>query len=314
MKNVNRLTYGAILLAIFAIILLITLYIPVIGIIMNLFLPLPFIMFAGKNDIKSSLVFFIASIFISLIVGTLFAIPLTLAYGMTGLIMGILIREGKSRFNVFIIGTLVFLLNLVGSYIFSIVFFEVNIIKDSIDLLRESLQSSQKLLSSLGQDTSDTMMKQFENAFSMLETLVPSIFVISSIVMVFIIELVNTPIAKRFGIKIKNWDPFRNIFLPRSIIWYYLLLLLLSIFLKPETGSFLYSALINIGFILQFLLLIQGLSFIYYFSYIKNFSKAVPVIVTITLFFIPIVLYIVRILGIIDLGFDLRKRLGKKDS
>ncbi|WP_075983349.1 YybS family protein [Bacillus massilinigeriensis] len=311
MKNVNRLTYGAILLAIFAVILLITLYIPVIGVIMNLFLPLPFIMFAGKNDNKSSFVFFIASIFISLIVGTLFAIPFTLASGMTGLIMGILIREGKGRFHVFIIGTLVFLLNLVGTYIISIVFFEVNFIKDSMNLLRDSFQSSMKLLDSLGQNPNDSLAKQFETSMNMLETLIPSIFVVASLMMVFLIELVNTPIAKRFGIQIKNWEPFRNISLPRSIIWYYLLTLLLSLILKPDIGSFVYTALMNISFILQFLLLIQGLSFIYYYSHIKGWSKIVPVIVTIILFFIPIVLYIVRILGIIDLGFDLRKRMEK---
>lgn len=311
MKNVNRLTYGAILLAIFAVILLITLYVPVIGVIMNLFLPLPFIMFAGKNDNKSSLVFFVASIFISFIVGTLFAIPLTLAYGMTGLIMGILIREGKSRIFVFISGTLVFLVNLVGSYIISILFFEFDIIEDTMNLLKDSFENSIQLLNSFGQNPNDELLKQFETSLTTMETLIPSIFVIASLTMVFIIELVNRPIAKRFGIQIKNWQPFRNLVLPRSIIWYYLLTLLLSFIVKPETGSFYYSAVANIGFILQFLLIIQGLSFVYYYSYLKKWSKFVPVFVTFMMFFVPIVLYIVRILGIIDLGFDLRRRLEK---
>ena len=73
MKNVHKLTEGAILLAIFAVLLLLTLYLPILGAVVNLFLSLPFIMYGAKNNRKSSLVFLVASIFISLIVGTSFS-------------------------------------------------------------------------------------------------------------------------------------------------------------------------------------------------------------------------------------------------
>lgn len=53
MKNAHKLTEGALFLAIFAVLLLITIYIPVLGVVVNLFIPLPFIMFSAKNDRKS---------------------------------------------------------------------------------------------------------------------------------------------------------------------------------------------------------------------------------------------------------------------
>ena len=41
----------------------------------------------------------------------------------------------------------------------------------------------------------------------------------------------------------------------------------------------------------------------------KKWAKVIPIIVVILTFFIPVVLSIVRMLGIIDLGFNLRQRL-----
>jgi uncharacterized protein YybS (DUF2232 family) len=59
-------------------------------------------------------------------------------------------------------------------------------------------------------------------------------------------------------------------------------------------------------------MLLQGLSFVAYFTHIKKFPKAFLIIAVILTFLLPFVLYIVRILGIIDLGFNLRKRLEEK--
>ena len=110
MKNVNQLTKGAMFLAIFSVLLLITLYIPLLGSIVNFFLPLPFILFAAKNNFKSSIVFLIASVLLSLILGSLLAIPLTLAYGSTGVAIGYLINRQKNRWTVLAAGSFVFLI------------------------------------------------------------------------------------------------------------------------------------------------------------------------------------------------------------
>src|SRR5213079_2877435 len=110
---------GAILLAAFTVLLLITIYAPVIGMIVNFVLPLPFILFAAKNDLKSILVFTIASLLISFIAGTIIALPLTLTYGLTGVVMGYLIQKNRSRTAILIAGSIIFLLSLVIQYVVS---------------------------------------------------------------------------------------------------------------------------------------------------------------------------------------------------
>lgn len=311
MKNVHQLTRGAVFLSIYAVLLLITLYVPLLGFVVNLFLPMPFIIFAAKNNLKSTIVFLIAALLISLILGSFLAIPLTAAYGMTGATIGYLLYKQKGRWMIFLGGSLVFLINLVLQYIVSVVFFQINFIEQFLQTFRESLTTSMNMMESLGQPENTQLIEQFESSISMVETLMPSMFVMASFMIVFFIQLVSVPILKRFDIYVSDWKPFRELDLPKSILYYYLLCLAASLFLKPEEGSYLYWAITNLVFVLQTLMAIQGASFIFYYSHIKGFTKSIPIIAVVIALFIPILLYIVRLLGIIDLGFDLRKRIEK---
>lgn len=314
MKNVRKLTEGAILLAAFAVLLLLTIYVPFLGMIVNLFLAVPFMLFAAKNDGKSIVVFIIASLLLSFIVGTIMSLPLTLAYGTTGVVIGYLIQKQKNMGVLFISGSLVFLVNLILIYVASIVLFKVDMITEMIDMMRESLNVSADLLKNFG-NTQDTekVMEQFNNGLNLIKTLIPTLFVLSSFFIVFIMQLISFPIIKRFGVKVEKWKSFKEISLPKSILYYFLLTLLVSMVMNPEEGTFWYMAIINMTYILQFLMILQGYTFIFYYFDKKGFSKAISITIAIVSFLIPIFLYIVGILGIIDLGFDLRKSFNKKE-
>lgn len=311
-KNTYRLTEGAVLLAIFTVLLLITLYIPGLGFVVNLFLALPFMMFAAKHGWKSTAIFTIAAVLLSLVVGTLLAVPLALAYGITGMVMGAMIKEGKSRLAVFVAGSLVFLANTVIQYIVAVALFKINFIEEMMASFREAMEMSTDIMGSLGQTADDRMLEQLETTIDLIETLMPSMFVMASFMIIFIIQLVSFPILKRFGIAVPRWKPFREMTLPKSLLWYYLLSMIATMVFQPEAGSYWYWALANLVFILQFFMLLQGLSFVAYFTHMKKFPKAFLIIAVILTFLLPFVLYIVRILGIIDLGFNLRKRLEEK--
>jgi uncharacterized protein YybS (DUF2232 family) len=312
MKNVNQLTKGAMFLAIYSVLLLITLYIPLLGAIVNFFLPLPFILFAAQNNFKSSVVFFVASLFLSLILGTMLAIPMTMMFGMTGLAMGYLINIKKGRWAVYFASSMVFLINIIGMYIISVVFFKINFIKDSMEMFQESYRTSVEMMEKLGQAPNKEVIQQFETGFAMIETLMPSIFVMAAFLLVFIIMSVSMPILKRFGVQLSGWTPLRELTLPKSLLWYYLISMVASMFLHPEQGSYVYIAVSNLVYILQFFMIVQGISYVFYYCHVKGFAKAIPIVVVVFSILLPFLLYIVRIFGIIDLGFDLRKRLEKK--
>jgi uncharacterized protein YybS (DUF2232 family) len=313
-KNVHKLTEGSVLLAIFAVLLLITLNVPVLGFVTNLFLVLPFIYFSWKNDWKGISVFLVAATIISLIVGTVLAVPFTILFGTTGIALGYLSQKNKSRTTILMVASLVFLINVLIQYGAAVVLFEFNFIKETTQMMQQSFEASFKMLGAVGQSTTEVekLKEQMDTMLKSIQTLLPSMLVMGSFGMVFFLQLINFPILKRFGFKFPQWKPFRELSLPKSILWYYLITALLSIVLRPEEGTYIHTALWNLSYILQILLVVQGLSFVYFYSHLKGWPKVVSIMATVFLFLIPLILYIIRILGIIDLGFDLRKRLVKK--
>ncbi|WP_102273366.1 YybS family protein [Cytobacillus massiliigabonensis] len=314
MNHAHKLTQGALCLAIFAVLILITIFIPVLGLVTNLFLAVPFILFAAKNTRMDSFVFLVAAIILSMMVGTVLAIPFTLSYGIAGLVIGHFIQEKRSRAFSFIASTLVFLMTLIVEYAVLAVIFKMNIIEELIRAMRDSLDQSAAIFEMLGRNVDGAAMEQFEAMINMIESLTPSLFVMTSVAAVLLIELVSFPIVKRFGVIPQQRTLFKEITLPKSILWYYLVIMLASFILKPEEGDYWYLALVNLSFILQLCMVVQGLAFIFYICHKKGIPKAVPIIAAVFTIFPPILLPIVRILGIIDLGFELRKRLENKNG
>lgn len=308
------LTEGALMLAVFTILLLIFNYIPFLSLLSAIFLLLPFLLYSAKYSLKYSFLLLIGGILVSGLVGTLLLIPVAIAYGTTGMVIGYCIQKKKSKSMMFIAASIMFLLNTIAQYVISIVFFKIDVLKDSIKMVRTSIEKSMNILNTVDKGSADQMMEMFNAVIDSVTTLLPSLLVITSFLVVWILISINLPIAKRFQIEVPKWNSFRDLQLPKSVLWYYLITIILTIILKPTQGSFENTALVNLNFILQLLMLLQGFSFLYFYSYEKKWSKAVPVLIIIFSFLLFPLQYIIRILGIMDLGFNLRQMINRKSS
>lgn len=314
MKKTRMLTEGALMLAVFTILLLIFNYIPFLSLLSAIFLLLPFLLYSAKYSLKYSFLLLIGGILVSGLVGTLLLIPVAIAYGTTGMVIGYCIQKKKSKSMMFIAASIMFLLNTIAQYVISIVFFKIDVLKDSIKMVRTSIEKSMNILNTVDKGSADQMMEMFNAVIDSVTTLLPSLLVITSFLVVWILISINLPIAKRFQIEVPKWNSFRDLQLPKSVLWYYLITIILTIILKPTQGSFENTALVNLNFILQLLMLLQGFSFLYFYSYEKKWSKAVPVLIIIFSFLLFPLQYIIRILGIMDLGFNLRQMINRKSS
>ncbi|MEK5272450.1 YybS family protein [Aeribacillus sp. FSL K6-8394] len=307
MKRTNVLTEGAIFVAIYTVFLLITLYVPILSVISIFFLSTPFIIFGIRHGIKQSFVLLLASIVMTFLVGSIVSLPIGLMFSVTGIIMAYFYRQKRQLFAL-IGGTISLLINFVLDYALSIVFLGVDLFSDVIQQTKSSVRETLAAFPSMDEEMKKTMMEQMNEQFDLLMNLLPSMFVIVSFMLAVIIHILNIGIIKRLKLNVGTITPFRDWKFPKSIIWYYLIAILLMLINLPKE-SFLNNALYNIVFVLQTVLLIQGFSFIFYFCHVKKLSKAVPVLIVIGTFILPILLYPVRILGIIDLGFNLREKI-----
>src|SRR5699024_3556683 len=97
--------------------------------------------------------------------------------------------------------------------------------------------------------------------------------------------------------------------LPMSVFWIYFLVIILSFF-NTDTSTTMVIVIANSMVILTTLMILQGYSFIFHYADVKKWPKVIPVIIVIISFLIPLIMMLViRLLGIIDLGFGLKKRV-----
>ena len=311
MKETKKLTEGAILLAIYIVMLLLFLYVPLIGTIISFILPVSFIYFSSKNHLKDSLLLLVAATILTFIVGGIFSIPITIAYGSTGIVIGWFIKEKKDRVIQYLSATVVFLVNLVLIYAISVVFLKVNIFDELIEILNESVEQSENILKMMGQSVDQNITESLNELVSIIQTLLPTFLVMAAALVVLLMIMICIPIIRKLGIDVEKAPPFRELSMPKSLLWYYLIVMLITLFVDLEKGTYIYTTIFNLFYILQTLMLIQGISFLFYYSHMKKISIAIPIIGTIFSFLIPILSSFIRILGIIDLGFNLRQRISK---
>lgn len=308
-KNTRMLTEGAIMIAVFVVLLLITLYVPIVSIILQYFLVIPFLLYSAKYPIKNSLLFLLATVLVSFIIGSFGGIAFAIIFGTLGLMMGYGIRKKYSKEIIYVSSSFVFLASIIVLFIVSASFFELNFITELGAILRESVDQSLNTFTALGQSPPAIVEEQLEKMIEMIGLMTPFLFTAFAFITVIIIILITFPIIKRLGIDVPKFKPFRLLQFPKSILWYYLLILITTLFIKTEQGSYLNMVLLNGDLILQILLVLQGLAVIFYYAHYKKWNIAIPIVAVVLTVFIPLFLPFVSLLGIIDIGFDLRWRL-----
>ncbi|WP_349408993.1 YybS family protein [Pseudalkalibacillus sp. SCS-8] len=307
MNRTRALTEGAILASLYAVLFLITLYLPIISTITLFLLSLPFAIYTVRHGFKKSLLLVGTAIVLSIILGSIASINIPILFGSVGVVMGHFYRKKSSSFALLLGTTFAFLANFILIYIVSILFFDINLTTLTKESIEQMIAMTESFGGILGGDV-EKSVEQLKGLLVVIPYLLPALFVIMAVIFAFITILINNIFMKKLNIDVPEWKPFREWSFPKSIIWYYLATIL--IFLSgPEQGSGLYIVTNNLYLILEIILVIQGLAVIYYYFWKKGKGKTIPVLVTILLFILPLGFYVVRILGIIDLGFDLRKRI-----
>ncbi|WP_377887221.1 YybS family protein [Alkalihalobacillus sp. R86527] len=306
MKNqtVKQLVEGAALAAVFAVLFLITTFVPILGSITFWVLPIPFILIVVRNGIGSGFVMWGVSTVLGLIIAGFPSLIASFPFGVGGLTAGYLYAKRKSALAVLIGSGITYVITMLILFIGSIVLIGENPIDMSITMLNQSISQAESITEALGQDT-----KQFDQLFEQIEViryLVPTVLVILGVMMALISQLISIPVLKRVGgFQPPVFKPIREWAFPKSFLWYYLVVTILMM-VGLEEGSAAYVASINVYSVLNALIFVQGLAVIYFYSHKKGWPIAVPILLTFLGFALT---SLVVIIGIIDLGFELRRRM-----
>ncbi|KMP97331.1 MULTISPECIES: YybS family protein [Bacillus] len=310
MKNTKFITEGAALLAIYAMLLLISMYVPILGTVVTFALPLPFILLTIRYKLSNTFVIFTAALFITVIVSQPMNLVKTTMFGLIGIVLGYMYKKQKKPVEILMAGTLAYLIGIMLIYVASIKFFNIDLMKQMQNMLNESMAQSEKIVTAAGMPISKEQKELFAQFNDVLQTLFPSLLVMVSVCFSWITIMISGSVLRKLKHDVITWPKFKDIQLPKSIVWYYVIFILLSTFIKVEPTSYLHMVFSNLYVIFALLLVLQGLTFIAFLAHSKGFTKGVPIISFIVCMFIPMLFPLVTILGIIDLGISLRSKIG----
>ncbi|MDH6599178.1 YybS family protein [Bacillus aerius] len=314
MKQTKALVEGAIMISIFAVMTLFYLYVPLLAIIFFMAAPIPIILYTIRHGLKKGIAAGAIGIVISFLIGSingLLSAPMLIAVGVG---MGVFYSRRQPG-QAIITGALIYLFSFLIYFVVSVQLFQVDILgvaKESIDQIMPMVESTLKQSGTSDQDIAK-QLKQFREMKDTALNSLPVTLLIFVTLMSFVNHWFVRPLIKRFVPDMPALKKFKDMRLPKSMVWYYLLTLLLML-IQPEKGSFLSLVQTSAFQILFILVLIQGFSFIFYYCHEKNISKVVPIFAVVLTILFPPIGVIVRIIGIADIGFDLREKVKTNNS
>lgn len=314
MKQTKALVEGAIMISIFAVMTLFYLYVPLLAIIFFMAAPIPIILYTIRHGLKKGIAAGAIGIVISFLIGSingLLSAPMLIAVGVG---MGVFYSRRQPG-QAIITGALIYLFSFLIYFVVSVQLFQVDILgvaKESIDQIMPMVESTLKQSGASDQEIAK-QLKQFREMQDTALNSLPVALLIFVTLMSFVNHWFVRPLIKRFVPDMPALKKFKDMRLPKSMVWYYLLTLLLML-IQPEKGSFLSLVQTSAFQILLILVLIQGFSFIFYYCHEKNISKVVPIFAVVLTILFPPIGVIVRIIGIADIGFDLREKVKTNNS
>lgn len=313
MNQSKQLTDGALMAGVFIVLVLIAAFIPFVSLIASVLLPIPFIIYAYRYNWRPSLLLLVVISLLTILFATFISLPLAIIPGLGGMMIGVAMHKQLTPYETWARGTVGFIFGFLFTYIFAQLVMDINLMQVYEQMIQQSFDQTKHFFKQFGMGSDvDEQMKLFEKQLPLIMNLFPMLLVIGALFMAFLSQWIGYKVMNRLEKKTFRFPPFRQLTFPVTIIWLYFIALLIS-FMNLNPEGYVAISTQNIMNLLGFFMTIQGVSFIFFFAYKKKLSKTLPIIVTIFIVLLsPFLIPLVRILGIIDLGFRLRERIDVK--
>lgn len=315
MNQSKKITEGALFTAIFMIMIVAVIFVPGAILLFPVLLPIPFIIYAYKYDWQASLIMLATALVMSFLILPVLSIPLTILASSGGITIGSAMKRKGSAYESWISGTTGFIGGLIFVFLFTQLVLDISWAAGLDQILADSFEMSKGMMNQLGiVPQGEEGLALLEQSIDLMKDLIPVGMAVMAISMAFLSQWVGHKVINRIERTTYHFPPFRELSLPVAMIWIYLVALVLMLFMS-DTSSVLFIATNNVLTLLGLLMLLQGLSFMFFYSYYKKWSIAIPIIGLIAILVLPFLLfYLVIMLGLVDLGFGLRDRLSKGKS
>jgi len=283
-----------------------TIYTP-LGLITLYILPTPFILLGYNNGWVKGLLIVMMVSFLSMLMGQVVISLFLLMLGITGIIMGNMYKKGNPL-TAYITGVLLNLAFLLVGLVISNLVLGYDVVSHFKEALIEGIPSAQFLSGSVTQAEIDQVFGTYKEFISRIEMLIPFLFITYSLSTIMLNHFAASRLWKGIGGDFPTFEPIKKWSFPRSILAYYIAAFLI-LMIEPLFQIFpIQLVVVNAIPLLQVFLTIQGIAFIFFISEMRKNGKTIRILTIVGLIILPFLSQIVNIVGMLDLGLNLRKK------
>ncbi|MCC2683478.1 MAG: hypothetical protein K0R75_377 [Paenibacillaceae bacterium] len=303
----NRLPWKPLLWTFANVLLLISLFSPIIVLTLT-FIMLPIVVLFVILPLRQFILYYAAGLVLLAAVFPkigMIAVTASLFFLPTAVVMGMMYRKRATAKRTLMTGTLTLLGQLLLTLVIVTVFGE-NVVAD----MRQVINDSMALLAPYmpGYISDETLTKLVD----MIIQLLPLYFICFSSYFVVVTHVIARAVLNRNGAKIPGMRPIREWMLPKSLVWYFLIAVILDFVLGHNNGSMITMVLWNLIPLLTLAFSIQAIAFLFFVANANKWNRSLPIIGIALLVLFPFMQYILSMLGVLDVAFPLRDRMIRK--
>lgn len=328
------LTEGALFAALAVVLALIGFYVPVLGMFVTFLWPVPVAIIAIRHGMRTALMTVVtAGAVLSMVVGMLEGMVMTITLGLTGLAFGYALRKGWSAVRTLLIATLAVTIGSAVTVLAGILFLKMNIITQSMEHFALAAQKTSEMYRAMAdkfgipRETIEPALKMLSpEAIDLMKLILPGTLILGEFITAFLNYEACRRILPRFGYKVPAFPAFEAWRFPR----YFALLMLLGqglALLKGRTsfsvfgrtialGSYsdlLFKVGMNLAYPMAILIYIQGFALAYYFLINKlHIDRKWAKLAMVFIWFNPLLAQIAFIFGLMDNIFDYRRMMAAR--
>jgi uncharacterized protein YybS (DUF2232 family) len=308
--RVRSMVEAAVMSAIAIIFAMISVYVPLLGSLVNMIWPVPIILLGVRHGHKWSIMAVaVAATMIAILIEPVLAVKTVVGFSLVGIVLGHALRAGFGPAKTLLLGSLAALVSSVAVLGLMMLLMGINPLNLEFQMMGEGLKQALAIYRDHGMSEEELarMEEMLGTALTIMRVAFPAIFVLSAVTSSYINLACARLVLRRLGQPISGFPPFKCWAMPSYILWAAVAGGAMVYLGKLQQTELLSNLGINVLLFSLALVFVHGLAVFYFLADKYNLSRLLRGIILLMIFINAIFVLIVIYAGAFDMALDYRK-------
>lgn len=308
--RVKPMVESGILAAIAILFAIISAYVPVLGAFVNIIWPVPLALLGARHGHKWSIMATVtAGLIIAMLLHPLHAVSVVVGFALTGIVLGICIRNSLGTLKTLAFGSLASLLSKLAIIGISLLVMDTNPLNLQDETMTQALEQVIAIYRSFGMSEADLgkMTEMMKATLGVMKIILPAGFALASVFETWLNFIIVRAVLKKLGHQFPPFLAFKYWSVPYATIYIWAVASGVALLAGMYQYELIAKISMNIQILTTVVLLCQGLALFIFLAAKHNLSRFVRNLILILILTNGLLTQVLMFAGVFDLIFDYRK-------